>query len=179
MDKISEIGHIKNFTGFGLYDKSFLLIIKKMTDPYPYFRGLVAEYGHPRYEIPYTQQKRKKGQSKNSFYTLYDSALLGITNHSKIPLRLAAFSGFVISFFSFLVGLGYFFYKLIYWDWFEVGIAPIVIGIFFFAAVQLFFIGIIGEYVGSIYTQILKRPLVIEKERINFESDDYSDNNIS
>jgi len=167
---ISETDQILNFTGFGLYDKSFLDIIRKLDDPYPYFRGLVAEYGQNRFEIPYTQQKRKKGHSKHNFYSLYDMAILGITSHSKVPLRLATFSGFIISFFSLLVGLGYFIYKLIFWNRFDVGIAPLVIGIFFFAAVQLFFIGIIGEYIGSIHTQVLKRPLVIEKERINFDT---------
>ena len=165
---ISETDQILNFTGFGLYDKSFLDIIRKLEDPYPYFRGLVAEYGQNRFEIPYTQRKRKKGKSKNNFYTLYDSAMQGFVNHSKVPLRLATFIGFSVSVLSFVIGIAYFIYKLIFFDRFEAGIAPLVVGLFFFGAVQLFFIGIIGEYVGSIHTQVLKRPLVIEKERINF-----------
>ena len=172
---ISETDHILNFTGFGLYDKSFLDIIRKLEDPYPYFRGLVAEYGQNRFEIPYTQRKRKKGKSKNSFYTLYDSAMQGFVNQSKVPLRLATFLGFSISVLSLMIGIAYFMYKLIFFERFEAGIAPLVVGLFFFGAVQLFFIGIIGEYVGSIHTQVLKRPLVIEKERINFETEELAE----
>ena len=168
MENISETDHIKNFTGFGLYDKSFLDIIRKLKDPYPYFRGLVAEYGQDRIEIPYTQRKRKKGKSKNSFYSLYDAGTHGLINHSKLPLRLASFFGFGSALVSFVVALFYLIYKLIYWDSFQIGIAPIVIGLFFFSAVQLFFIGVIGEYVGAVFTQTKNRPHVIEKERINF-----------
>tara|TARA_B100000315_G_scaffold168054_1_gene156575 strand:+ start:3482 stop:4426 length:945 start_codon:yes stop_codon:yes gene_type:complete len=168
INRLSETPLIKNFTGFGLYDREVIEILHSLDDPYPYFRGLISELGFEIARVNYKQPKRKRGFTKNNFYTLYDMALLGITNHSKIPLRLATFSGFVISFLSFFVGLGYFLYKLLFWDRFDLGIAPLVIGIFFFAAVQLFFIGIIGEYVGSIHTQVLKRPLVIEKERINF-----------
>lgn len=167
INRLSDTPLIKNFTGFGLYDREVIEILRSLDDPYPYFRGLIAELGFKTACVNYKQPKRKGGFTKNNFYTLYDIALLGITNHSKIPLRMATFSGFVISFFSLLVGLGYFIYKLIFWDRFDVGIAPLVIGIFFFAAIQLFFIGIIGEYIGSIHTQVLKRPLVIEKERIN------------
>ncbi|MEO8760070.1 MAG: glycosyltransferase family 2 protein [Bacteroidia bacterium] len=159
---------IKNFTGFGLYDQKFIAVLRTLDDPYPYFRGLITELGFDRYEIEYTQPERAGGKTKNNFFTLYDIAMLGFTNHSKLPLRLSAFIGFFSAAISFLVALGYLIYKLIYWNRFQVGTAPMVIGIFFFSSVQLFFIGIIGEYIGAINTQIRKRPLVIEKERINF-----------
>ena len=159
---------VKNFTGFGLYDQQFISVLRTLDDPYPYFRGLITELGFNRYEIPYTQPQRASGETKNNFFTLYDMAMLGFTNHSKLPLRLSAFIGFFSAVISFLVALGYFVYKLIFWDNFQVGMAPLVIGVFFFSSVQLFFIGIIGEYIGAIHTQIRKRPLVIEKERINF-----------
>jgi glycosyltransferase involved in cell wall biosynthesis len=159
---------IKNFTGFGLYDQKFISIIRDLDDQYPYLRGLVSELGFRRYEIPYAQPERFSGKSNSSFFKLYDVAMLGFTSHSKLPLRLSAFVGFFSAIVSFLVAVGYFIYKLIYWYEFQIGTAPMVIGIFFFSSIQLFFIGIIGEYIGAIHTQIRKRPLVIEKERINF-----------
>jgi len=165
---ISETEQIKNATGFGLYDKQFFDILRKLEEPYPYFRGFITEFGFKRIEIPYTQPKREKGLSKSNFYNLYDMAMLGFVNHSKIPLRLASFIGFSVSLLGFLVTLGYFTYKLLYWDSFQVGIAPLIIGMFFIGGIQLFFLGIIGEYIGAIFTQIKNRPLVIEKERINF-----------
>ncbi len=169
--KMSDSGEkpVKNFTGFGLYDQKFLSVIRTLDDPYPYFRGMVTELGFDRYEMEYTQQQREKGKSKNNFFTLYDLAMLGFTNHSKLPLRLSAFIGFFTAIISFLTALIYFIYKLIDWQNFQVGIAPMVIGIFFFSSVQLFFIGVIGEYIGAINTHIKKRPLVIEDERINFD----------
>ncbi|OGC32355.1 dolichol monophosphate mannose synthase [candidate division WOR-1 bacterium RIFOXYB2_FULL_48_7] len=166
--RLSEIKQIPNFTGFGLYDRQVIEILKKIDDPYPYFRGLICDLGFEIAEIEYSQPARKKGRTKNNFYALFDMALLGITNHSKVPLRLATMLGFSVSIASAGFALGYFVYKLIYWNSFSVGIAPLVIGLFFFSAVQLFFVGIIGEYIGSIHTQVLKRPLVIEKERVNF-----------
>lgn len=169
ISRISETDQIKNFTGFGLYDRQFIEILRGIEEPYPYFRGLIAELGFSRTEIAYTQPRREKGVTKNNFYTLYDIAMLGFVNHSKLPLRLASFIGFGVSLFSFLVALIYLIYKLVFWSSFSVGIAPLVIGIFFFAGVQLFFLGIIGEYIGAIFTQVKKRPLVIEKERINFD----------
>ena len=172
IEKYADTEQIKNFTGFGLYDKAFVDILRNLDEPYPYFRGLITEMGFERAEIEFVQPKRKKGETKNNFYTLYDMAMLGFVNHSKVPLRLATFIGFSVAIFSLLVALSYFVYKLIFWQRFQVGAAPMVIGIFFFAAVQLFFIGIIGEYIGAIYTQVKNRPLVIEKERINFESND-------
>ena len=160
---------VKNFTGFGLYDQKFITVIRGLDDPYPYFRGLITELGFDRYEIKYTQPLRKGGKTKNNFFTLYDMAMLGFVNHSKLPLRLSAFIGFVTSILSFITASVYFIYKLVYWKDFEVGVAPLVIGLFFFSSVQLFFIGVVGEYIGAIHTQVRKRPLVIEKERINFD----------
>ena len=137
-------------------------------EPYPYVRGLISELGFSVALVPYSQPKRSRGITKNNFYTLYDVAMLGITSHSKVPLRLATMLGFAASAVSFLVGLVYLVYKLVYWERFALGVAPVVIGVFFFASVQLFFIGIIGEYIGAIHTRVNHRPLVIEKERINF-----------
>lgn len=166
--KISSTEQLKNYTGFGLYDQKFLNVVRMIDDPYPYFRGMVMEYGWDIKTLEYTQDKRGAGKSSNNFFTLYDLAMLGFVNHSKLPLRLSAFIGFFSAIISFLVAVGYFIYKLLYWDNFQVGTAPMVIGVFFFSSVQLFFIGIIGEYIGAIHTQVRKRPLVIEKERINF-----------
>ncbi|MFC2128728.1 glycosyltransferase family 2 protein [Bacteroidota bacterium] len=172
ISKISETDQIKNFTGFGLYDRQFIEILRSLDEPYPYFRGLISDLGFSRLEIPYTQPKREKGKTKNNFYTLYDMAMLGFVNYSKLPLRLASFIGFGVSFLSFFIAMIYLVYKLIFWSNFSVGIAPLVIGIFFFSGIQLFFLGIIGEYIGTIFTQVKKRPLVIEKERINFDECD-------
>lgn len=168
---ISETRQIENFTGFGLYDRSFVRLLRSIEDPYPYMRGLVAEYGGDLGEVYYTQPKRLHGKTHNSFYTLYDMAMLGFVNHSKVPLRMASFLGFISSAVSLLIAIVYFVYKLFYWDSFQVGQAPLVIGLFFFASVQLFFLGIVGEYVGSILTQVRRRPLVIEKERVNFDEE--------
>jgi glycosyltransferase involved in cell wall biosynthesis len=166
--RVSDIELVKNATGFGLYDRDVIDKLREVADPYPYFRGLIAELGYDRAIVHFTQPTRKRGISSNNFYTLYDIAMLGITNHSKVPLRVAAMLGFLLSILSLLVAIGYFIYKLVFWEHFSVGVAPMVIGVFFFSSVQLFFIGIIGEYIGSIYTQVLKRPLVIERERVNF-----------
>ena len=164
----SEAAVIPKFTGFGLYDHAVIEALKKFDDPYPYFRGLVSEIGFKRAEVPFIQDKRKHGKTKNNFFTLYDMAMTGFVNHTKLPLRMAVFSGFFIAFCSLLVALGYFIYKLCHWNSFQVGMAPLVIGLFFFSAIQLIFIGILGEYIGAIYTQVKKKPLVIEEERINF-----------
>lgn len=168
INRVSEIELTKNNTGFGLYDKQIIRILKEIDDPYPYFRGLISDIGFESYKIEYIQPVRKRGITKNNFYTLYDIAMLGITNHSKIPLRLAAMLGFTMSALSLLVAVGYLLAKLLFWNYFSLGTAPLIIGLFLFSSVQLFFIGIIGEYIGSIHTQVLKRPLVVEKERINF-----------
>ena len=168
--RLSEAPLIKDVTGFGLYDRQVMEEIRKIGDPYPYFRGLICELGYSPALIPFDKPARKRGITKNNFYTLYDLAMLGITNHSKVPLRIAAFAGFATGVASFLMALAYLIYKLAFWRRFEVGMAPVVIGIFFIGSVQLFFIGILGEYIGSIYTQVLKRPPVIERERINFDA---------
>lgn len=165
---VSETRQVENFTGFGLYDQTFIQLLRSIDDPYPYMRGLVAEYGGDLGEVFYTQPRRMAGHTHNNFYTLYDMAMLGFVNHSKVPLRLASFIGFVCGILSLFVALAYFVYKLCNWDTFDAGIAPLVIGLFFFGSIQLFFLGIVGEYVGSILTQVRRRPLVIEKERINF-----------
>lgn len=165
----SETEHIiKNFSGYGLYDRKFIDVLKQLNEPYPFFRGLVSELGYDIAEVEFVQPKRKKGKSKNNFYTLYDMAMLGFINYSRIPLRMAVFVGFSLAFFNLLVAMVYFIYKIIFWENFQLGMAPLVIGLFFFSAVQLFFIGIVGEYVGTIYLYTKNRPLVIEKERINF-----------
>jgi len=168
VEKLADTRTIQNFTGFGLYDRTIIDYCKGLGDPYPYFRGLIAEIGLPVDRIAYHQPLRIRGITKNNFYTLYDIAMLGITNFSKVPLRLATMVGFLAATLSLLVALGYLIYKLLFWQNFAIGTAPMVIGLFFFASVQLFFIGILGEYIGAIHTQVLKRPLVVEKERINF-----------
>jgi glycosyltransferase involved in cell wall biosynthesis len=167
ISRLSDIELTKNHTGFGLYDQVVIQKLREIGDPYPYFRGLISDLGYDSVKVSYHQPVRKRGITKNNFYTLYDMAMLGITNHSKVPLRLATMTGFAMAFLSFLVALGYLVYKLVYWERFTVGTAPVAIGLFFFASVQLFFIGIIGEYIGSIHTQVMNRPLVVEKERIN------------
>ena len=170
VSRLSEVDLTQNVTGFGLYDREVIEKLREIGDPYPYFRGLICDLGYTQALIPFLQPLRRRGISKNNFYTLWDMAMLGITNHSKIPLRLATFMGFGVGALSFLVALVYLVYKLMFWDSFQLGTAPIVFGIFFIGAVQLFFLGIVGEYIGSIHTQVLNRPLVIERERINFET---------
>ena len=157
-----------NCTGFGLYDKCVVDELRKLGDPYPYLRGLVCELGYEHKLIPFEQPLRRRGFTKNNFYTLYDNAMIGFTNHSKVPLRLAALGGFALGIVSFVLALVYLVLKLLYWDNFPMGTAPLLLAVLFFSGVQLFFIGIIGEYIGAILTQVLRRPLVIEKERINF-----------
>lgn len=166
--RLSEVPLIENFTGYGLYDREVVEQVRATGDRYPYFRGLIADLGYPRAEIPFIQPRRARGVSKNNFYTLYDLAMLGITSHSKVPLRLAAMAGFALSALSLLMAIFYLIAKLLFWNRFPANTAPILIAVFFFASVQLFFTGILGEYIGNIYTQILKRPLVVEQERVNF-----------
>ena len=167
--RIANVKLIQNFTGFGLYDRQVLDVLRQIDDPYPYFRGLVSEVGFDPVQLPYDQPRRTRGVTKNNFYTLYDIAMLGITAHSRVPLRVATIIGFVLSGLSLLVSLAYLTLKLLFWNYFSLGTAPVVIGVFFFASVQLFFIGLLGEYVGAILTQVMKRPLVIERERLNFD----------
>jgi len=168
INKLSDVKLNKNNTGFGLYDRAVIDVLLKIDDPYPYFRGLISDIGFESAKISYTQPARVRGLTKNNFYTLYDMGMLGITNHSKVPLRIATFIGFTMATISFIVAAAYLVYKLIFWSRFSLGTAPLVIGLFFFSSVQLFFIGIIGEYVGAIHTQVLKRPHVVELERVNF-----------
>lgn len=168
VDKLAEVKTNKNNTGFGLYDKEVISQLRKLDEPYPFFRGLIAELGYEAARVEYFQPARRRGITKNNFYTLYDIGMLGIISHSKVPLRLAIFIGAFFAMLNLIVALGYLVYKLVYWDSFYLGIAPVVIGLFLFASVQLIFLGVIGEYIGAIYTRTLKRPLVIEKERINF-----------
>lgn len=166
--RVSDTELTKNNTGFGLYDRVVIEDLRKIGDSYPYFRGLISELGYPASKIEYRQPSRKRGVTSNNFYRLYDMAMLGITSHSKVPLRIATIAGFGMSLLGFLMALLYLVAKLIFWNQFQLGLAPLLIGIFLFAAVQLFFIGLLGEYIGAIHTQVLKRPLVIEKERIGF-----------
>jgi hypothetical protein len=169
IDRLSEVPLVRNFTGFGLYDRDVIQTLREIDDPYPYFRGLICDLGYRRVEIPYVQPARLRGHTKSNFYSLYDLAMLGITNHSKVPLRLAAMAGFASSLVALVVALTYLVLKLTMWNTFELGLAPLVIGVYLLGSVQLFFIGILGEYIGSIHTQVYHRPLVIEKERINFD----------
>jgi glycosyltransferase involved in cell wall biosynthesis len=169
INRLSSLETFENFTGYGLFERRVIDIVKSFDDPYPYFRGMIAEIGLPYKTIPFNQPRRKRGITKNNFYTLYDVAMMGITNLSKVPLRVVTFSGFAGAALSTLTGLGYLVYKLLFWNLFSVGIAPLVIGIFFFSSVQLISVGIIGEYIGSIHTYVQKRPLVVEQERVNFE----------
>jgi glycosyltransferase involved in cell wall biosynthesis len=168
--RLSDVDIVEHFTGFGLYDREVVETLRALNDPYPYFRGLIAELGYTHAIIPYLQPQRRRGVTKNNFFTLYELAMLGLTSHSRVPLRLATLLGFVVAILSVIVAVFYFVYKLLFWNNFTVGLAPLVIGIFFFSAVQMIFLGVLGEYVGAVYTQVLKRPLVVEKERINFSS---------
>ena len=167
--RLTNVEILEHFTGFGLYDRSVVEHIRThFRDPYPYLRGMIAELGLPIAKVFYNQKRRERGLTKNNFYSLYDFAMLGITNLSKVPLRLVIFFGFVSAFLSFVMGMFYLVYKLVFWNSFTVGVAPVVLGLFFLGSVQLIALGIIGEYVGSIHTLVLNRPLVTEKERINF-----------
>lgn len=171
INKITDIEHIDNFVGYGLYDRDFIEILRNLNDPMPYLRGIVAELGYKYQVVKYVQPKRRTGKSKFNFYRLYDYAMLGITSYSKVPLRLATFVGGIIAFFSFLVGLVYLILKLMYWDRFLVGTAPMLIGVFFIGAIQLVFVGLLGEYILNINTRVLNRPLVVEEKRINFSDE--------
>ncbi len=168
LKRLTDVDLLENVTGFGLYSRRVIEDLRALDEPYPYLRGLVSELGYSIARVPYAQPLRQRGITKNTFYTLYDVAMLGITSHSKVPLRLATMLGFTMSALSFVAGLVYLVYKLVFWERFALGVAPVVIGLFFFASVQLFFIGIIGEYIGAIHTRVSRRPHVIEKERINF-----------
>jgi glycosyltransferase involved in cell wall biosynthesis len=171
LNKISEVDLLGNVTGFGLVDKSIIEIYKKLKEPYPYTRGVMCDIGYEKAIIEFTQPKRERGKSSYNFYSLYDMVMLGIVSYSKIPLRVASISGFILSILSLIIAFFYLILKLLYWNNFNAGTAPILIGIFFFSAVQLFFLGILGEYIGTLLTRVTDRPHVFEKKRINFDVD--------
>ena len=166
--KMSSVDQIEHFTGFGLYDKSFIDVLRNLKDPTPFLRGIVAELGFKRVSIEYTQDKRRAGKTHNNFFTLFDAAMLSFTSYTKVGLHLVTFAGLILSALSILAALVYLVLKLIYWDRFSAGFAPMIIGLFFLNAIELLFIGFVGEYVMSINTRVMNRPLVIEEERINF-----------
>ena len=167
--KMSSVDQIEHFTGFGLYDKTFIEVLRNLKDPTPFIRGIVAELGYKRVDLPYTQAKRRAGTTHNNFFTLFDAAMLSFTSYTKVGLHLLTILGFILSFLSIMAALIYLVLKLIYWDDFSAGQAPMIIGLFFLNAMELLFIGFVGEYVMSINTRVMNRPLVIEEERINFE----------
>ena len=166
--KMSSVDQISQFTGFGLYDQGFISVMKSLDDPTPFLRGIVAELGYRRKDIPYTQPKRRAGVTHNNFYTLYDAAMLSFTSYTKVGLRIAVFFGGICAGLSMLFGLLYLIMKLIWWDRFPAGMAPMLIGMLFLGSVQIFFIGLLGEYILSINQRVMKRPLVVEEERLNF-----------
>ena len=169
LDDISDISVLNDSTGFGLYDKDVLDQIRKVDDPYPFLRGLICELGYEIKTIPFKQPRRLRGISKNNIYTLYDIAMLGIVSHSKVPIRIMAFTGMALGGISIIVAMVFLGLKLLFWDSFPMGIAPAVIGLFFLFGIQLMFIGILGEYIGTIHTYVQRRPIVVEKERVNFD----------
>ncbi len=168
---MSSVKMIEHFTGFGLYDKTFIALLRGLNDPLPFLRGIVAEYGagFNMIEVEYEQAKRKAGKTHNNFYSLYDAAMLSFTSYTKVGLRLATLMGFIVGFISFCVALVYLVLKLLYWDNFQAGYAPMIIGIFLLGSIQLFFIGFLGEYVLNINTRVIHRPIVVEEKRINFD----------
>lgn len=168
---MSDVEQIEHFTGFGLYDKSFVKTLSELDDPQPFIRGIVAELGPERKEIEYTQPQRRAGKTHNNFYSLYDAAMLSLTSYTKIGLRLAVFAGGAFSLIGFVIALIYLVLKLVHWNDFPAGTAPILIGVFLMSSIQLFFIGLLGEYIMNINKRIMKRPLVVEEERLNFEED--------
>lgn len=169
--KMSSVEMIEQFTGFGLYDKSFLDVLRNLKDPTPFYRGIVAELG-PEYKvIEYTQAKRRAGKTSNNFFSLYDAAMLSFTSYTKVGMRIATFLGFLVAGVSFLFGLGYLIAKLCYWNSFTAGYAPMMIATFFMGGVQLAFLGFLGEYVMAMNTRLMNRPLVVEEERLNFDAE--------
>ncbi|WP_374349178.1 glycosyltransferase family 2 protein [Thermomonas sp.] len=168
ISRISDVPLVDNATGAGLYDRAVLDVLRRIKDPYPYARGLISEIGFPVATVPFVKPRRSGGVTSQNFYTLYDLAMLGITKHSKVPLRLMTMLGFALACISLLVAFAYLLAKLLYWNQFQMGTAPVLIGIFFFGAVQMFFLGLLGEYIGAIQTQVRNLPLVVEAERINF-----------
>lgn len=176
--KFSDVEQIEHFTGSGLYDRDFVEVLRKLDDPTPFLRGIVAELGYRRKEIPYVQPQRRAGKTHNNWYSLYDAAMLSFTSYTKIGLRLCTFAGLICGALSFLIGMVYLIAKLIWWYSMDAGMAPVLIGVFFLGAVELFFIGFIGEYIMSINQRVMKRPLVIEEERIGFDKTEQEDTEI-
>ena len=174
LKKYSSVEQIEQFTGFGLYDQSFIKVLRQLKDPTPFIRGIVAEFGGRRKEVPYEQPRRKAGKTHNNFYTLYDAAMLSFTSYTKIGMRLAVFIGLAFSFFSFVIGVVYLVMKLVYWDRFVAGQAPTIIILTMMCSIILVFLGILGEYILTINQRVMNRPLVIEEERINFDQKDIS-----
>ena len=172
--KLSDVEQIEQFTGFGLYDAKFIQVLRGLNDPTPFLRGIVAELGFKRKEIPYEQPLRRAGKTSNNFYRLYDAAMLSITSYTKVGLRLATIFGSICAGLSMVVALVYLVMKLIWWDRFPAGMAPMLIGMLFLGSIQIFFIGLLGEYIMSINQRVMKRPLVIEEERLNFGGDEKS-----
>ena len=170
--KMSEVEQIEQFTGFGLYDKSFIQVLRDLKDPTPFLRGIVAELGPERKEIPYEQKERRAGKTSNNWYRLYDAAMLSFTSYTKIGLRLATFIGFGLSAVSVVIAIVYFILKLMHWNDFPAGMTPILLGVFVIGSMQLFFIGLLGEYIMNMNARLMNRPLVIEQERINFDEDE-------
>ena len=167
--RLSDIEQIEHFIGFGLFDKKIIQILKDLDDPTPYFRGIISEIGFEKAFVEYRQPPRRYGKSRHSFFDLLELAILGLTSYSKAPLRMMTILGVSLSALSLFVSLGYLIVKLLFWDSFNLGLAPLVIGLFFFASIQLICIGLLGEYIGLIFEKVRRRPLVIEKERVNFE----------
>lgn len=170
--KLSDVEQIEHFTGSGLYDREFIEVLRNLDDPTPFLRGIVAELGYRRKEIPYEQPRRRAGKTHNNFYRLYDAAMLSVTSYTKAGLRLATIFGSICAVVSMLIAMVYLVMKLIWWDRFPAGMAPMLIGMLFLGSVQLFFIGFLGEYIMSINQRVMKRPLVIEEERINFNEEE-------
>jgi dolichol-phosphate mannosyltransferase len=168
VNRIADVQLTVDSTGFGLYDRLVVQQLKKIDDPYPFLRGLICELGWDVKTIPFKQPRRARGVSKNNFYTLYDIAMLGLISHSKVPLRIAAFAGIATGLLSLLTALIFLIFKIVFWDSFPIGIAPVIIGMFFMFGAILLFTGILGEYIASIHTYLQRRPIVVERERINF-----------
>lgn len=173
--KMSNVEQIEHFTGTGLYDRDFIEVLRQLDDPTPFLRGIVAELGFKRKDIPYEQQKRRAGKTKNNWYSLYDAAMLSFTSYTKVGMRIATIMGSFISMLSILIALVYLVLKLVLWYNFPMGNAPILIGVFVLGGLQLFFIGLLGEYIMSINTRVMKRPLVVEERRINFDNETHTE----
>jgi dolichol-phosphate mannosyltransferase len=172
LNLVSEVPLVNDVTGFGLYDHVVLDHVRRIGDPYPYLRGLICELGYEIKLVPFVQPRRLRGVTKNNFYSLFDIAMLGLVRHSKVPLRIATFTGFALGFLSLATGSVYLVLKLLYWETFPLGIAPLIIGLFFLFGMLFLFIGVLGEYVASIHTYVQNRPVVVEQERFNFDADD-------